>query len=109
LIRDEDIEYIQAVWTAEFDLTERALAIAAEYGRSIERSNPVRIPEAHRDLIEAIAARYEVPSEVIESLLGLEDEFRNLHAWGARPSFRARVNEIVDKWLRQARIAADSQ
>lgn len=107
LIADEDIAYIQQVWSNEFDLSEsRAITLATEFGRSVGGQIPVRNVDDFRHLIEAVAVRNEVPAEVIEGLLALEDEFNNLHAWGARASLKARVNVILDKALHQARQAA---
>ena len=56
-----------------------------------------------RDLIEKVAENHDVSVEVIEELLALELEFKNLHAYGARSRFRSRIGEIIDKALRDAR------
>lgn len=106
LISDEDIAFIQAVWSKEFDVTDRrAIELAGEFGRIIEGGGPVKQLKHYRDLIEAVAMRHEVSGEVIGSLLALEADFQNLHAYGARPNLRTRISEIIDKSVKQARGA----
>lgn len=59
----------------------------------------------HRDLIVAVAAKNDVSVDVIEKLINLESDFQNLHAYGARPTFRSRINDIIEVALREARVA----
>jgi DNA sulfur modification protein DndC len=106
LIDDDDIRYIQTVWSKEFDLSgSRAIGLAREFDREIEEDGVVTTVEANRDLLEDVAARFEVAPDVLTRLLQLEAEFRNLHAWGARPAFRSRIAEIVDRAVKQAEVA----
>ena len=53
----------------------------------------------------AAAAKNEISADVIENLLDLERDFKNLHVYGARPRFRRRIGEIVEAALQQARVA----
>ena len=55
--------------------------------------------EEHIDLIREIAENNEVPVELIQQVLELEPEFRNLHAWGARPALRRALAALVDDAL----------
>ena len=57
------------------------------------------------ELIAKVAAENDVSAEVIEKLLSLEEEFKNLHAYGVRPRFRSRIGEIVDRALEREREA----
>jgi DNA sulfur modification protein DndC len=105
-IQDEDIAYIQGVWSDEFDLSgRRAIDFAAQFGRQIEGPINMKPLQGHRALVEEVAARNEVPTEVLDSLLGLEEEFQNLHAWGARPNLKNRISEIVNRAIKQAGVA----
>lgn len=58
-----------------------------------------------RHLIVTAAAKNEISAEVIEELLDLEDDFKNLHVYGARSRFRSRINEIIEAALQQTRAA----
>lgn len=55
--------------------------------------------EEHSDLIRQIAESNEVPVELIWQILELEPEYRNLHAWGARPALRRALDALVDDAL----------
>ena len=106
LISDEEIVYIQQLWSEEFDLGERrAIDLANEFGRGIDGGVVMARADDHRDLIAAVAAKNEVSVEVIEKLINLETDFQNLHAYGARSNFRSRIDDIVRVALQQARVA----
>ncbi len=106
LVLDEEIVYIQQLWSEEFDLGERrAIDLANEFGRGIEGGAVMSRSEDHRDLISAAAAKNEVSVDAIEKLINLETEFQNLHAYGARSNFRSRIDDIVRVALQQARVA----
>ena len=108
LISDEEIIYIQQLWSEEFDLGEhRAIDLANEFGRGIEGGIVMTRANEHRDLVAAVAAKNEVSVDVIQKLINLEADFRSLHAYGARSNFRSRINDIVDVALQQARVADD--
>ena len=55
--------------------------------------------EEHSDLIRQIAESNEVPVELIWQILELEPEYRNLHAWGARPALRRALAALVEDAL----------
>ena len=59
----------------------------------------------HRDLIVAVATKHDVSVEVIEKLINLESGFQNLHAYGARSTFRSHINDIIEVALTKARVA----
>ena len=106
LIADEEIVYIQQLWSEEFDLSERrAIDLANEFGRDIEGGVVMARADDHRDLIAAVAAKNEVSTDVIEKLINLEEDFQNLHAYGTRSNLRSRINDIVEVALQQARVA----
>ena len=108
LITDEELIYIQELWSEEFDLSERrAIDLANQFGRNIKGELEMTRANDHRELIATVAASNEVSVEVIEKLIGLEGDFQNLHAYGARSQFRTRIGEIIDVALHQARMADD--
>ncbi len=55
--------------------------------------------EEHSGLIRQIAESNEVPVELIWQILELEPEYRNLHAWGARPALRRALAALVNDAL----------
>lgn len=55
--------------------------------------------EDHSDLIRRIAEDNAVPVDLIRKILELEPEFRNLHAWGARPALRRALAALIDDAL----------
>ena len=55
--------------------------------------------EEHSDLIRQIAESNEVPVELIWQILELEPEYRNLHAWGARPALRRALTALLESAL----------
>lgn len=81
--------------------------LANQLGRDIDTGLEMRRGNDKRDLIEMVAAKHEISAEVIESLLDLENDFRNLHAYGARPQFRSRIEEIIDAALERTRMDSD--
>lgn len=50
----------------------------------------------HDDLIMAVCERNGVDPETMRELLSLEEDFPNLHGWGARPALRRAIAKIVD-------------
>lgn len=55
--------------------------------------------EEHSDLIREIADNNGVPVDLIRQILELEPNYRNLHAWGARPALRRALAALVDRVL----------
>ena len=107
LIRDDEIMYIQKLWSEEFDLSEkRAIDLAIEFDRNIEGDLGMTRLDENRDMISAVAAKNEVSADVIEKLINLETDFQNLHVYGARSKFRSRISDIVEVALQQARVAS---
>ena len=55
--------------------------------------------EEHSDLIRKTAEDNAVPVTLVRQILELEPEYRNLHAWGARPALRRALAALVDDAL----------
>lgn len=105
LIRDEEILYIQDEWSAEFDLGSTAIDIARSFGREVEETTRMKLSDDEQKLIADVAAEYEVNEDVIFSLLGLEQEFPDIYAWGARANLKRRVGQILQQAAQHAETA----
>lgn len=101
LIRDEDIAYIQRLWSNEFDLTDSALKLARAAGRKVDGEIPaLPLEEDEKVLLKNLAAQHELNEDIIAKILGIEPDFPNLDAWGAKPNLRKRLEEIIDAAVR---------
>lgn len=95
LISDDEIDYIQSVWSTEFDLNDSAIAVAASFGRSIERGTPMPLNDSEQTMLEDIAAERGLNPDLVAKVLALEAEFPNLDRWGARPDLRRKLSELI--------------
>lgn len=109
LIEDDDIRYIQGLWSREFDRSKRAITLAAGYGRFIQGELVVPLRNEDSNLISDVAERNEINEETVLELLSLEDEFPDLNAWGAKPLFAERVRGIIEDWAEKAETADPAQ
>lgn len=53
----------------------------------------------YREAIGAVCEANGVSVELVESLLQLEERFRNIHSWGVRPRLRSAIKEILELHL----------
>lgn len=95
LISDDEIGYIQSVWSSEFDFNDTALQVASEYGRKCKRGTPMPLNETELTMLEDIAAERGLNPDLISKILELETEFPNLDRWGARPELRRKLSELI--------------
>ena len=109
LIRDEEIQYIQAEWSNEFDFQNSAINLARRFGRHIGESPDMKLSPNEVELISKISADHEVNDDVIIRLLQLEDEFPDVHAWGARTNLKRRIALTLEKAAKQAELADPDQ
>lgn len=105
LIRNQEIQYIQNEWNAEFDLRNKAIDIARSFGRDIQESAGMQLSDEEQRLIADVAAEFELNEDVIISLLELEHEFPDIHAHGARANLKRRVAKILEQAAQNAKIA----
>ncbi|HRJ62390.1 MAG TPA: hypothetical protein PKZ99_14555 [Azospirillaceae bacterium] len=97
LIRDEDIAYIQRLWSNDFDLSDSALKLAAAAGRRVDgEAQPLPLEEDEQALLKNLAAQRELNEDLITRILRLESEFPNLDAWGVKPQLRTRLGEVIE-------------
>lgn len=60
--------------------------------------------EIRQKLVAQVAVSNDVSETLLNSLLELEDEFANIHAWGMRPALRRRIVGLVDDALNASGI-----
>lgn len=95
LISDDEINYIQSIWSSEFDLNDMAIKQAARFGRTIERGSSMPLNENEQSMLEDIAAARGLNPDIVGKVLALEAEFPNLDRWGARPDLRRKLSELI--------------
>jgi DNA sulfur modification protein DndC len=95
LISDDEIRYIQGVWSSEFDLIDRAEAIAFEHGRELAGVNDVPLDEDERSILEDIVAERGLSPDLVGKILALESEFPNLDRWGAKAALKRNLEELI--------------
>jgi DNA sulfur modification protein DndC len=101
LIRDEDIVYIQKMWSNEFDLTDTALTLARAAGRELTGEvSAMPLEEDEKSLLKTLAAQHELNEDIITKIISIEPEFPNLDAWGAKPQLAKRLEEIIEAAIR---------
>lgn len=95
LISDEEIRFIQAVWSSEFDLEKSAIALARRFGRGFAEGDGVPLREDDRALLDDAAAEREINPALVAGVLALEQEFPDLNAWGVKPALKRRLEELI--------------
>lgn len=95
-ISDQELLHIQAVWSAEFDLEDSAIALAHSIGgRKLAGGEIVPLREDDRAMLEDIAMARELNPALIAKVLELEGEFPNLDRHGARAELRRQLSSLV--------------
>lgn len=95
LITDEEILWIQAAWSREFDLGHRALEIARAAGRAVGGDRCVPLSEDDRAMLEDSAAAQGINPDLVARILDMEREFPNLDVWGTKPQLKRRLEETI--------------
>lgn len=108
LIRDDELQYIQLQWSNEFDFQNSALSLAKQYERCVgqeEEFSDMKLSSDEISMLADIAAAHEVDETLVVQLLGLEDEFPDVYAWGARANLKRRIARMLDLAGSQAKTA----
>jgi DNA sulfur modification protein DndC len=95
LINDQELLYIQSVWSAEFDLKDSALKMACATGHDLKGEDVVPLREDDRALLDEIAAERELNPDLVDKILGLEPNYVNLDRYGAKPQLRAELEALI--------------
>jgi len=98
LITDQEIDYIQRVWTKDYDLAETAIRLAERFGRKVEAVEQVALPLREQEILEELLAEYEISPELVKHLLYLvHDKYPSLEIWGAKAGLERDVAEAIAK------------
>lgn len=96
LISDEEIAYIQAQWSADFDLKESALEIASAYGRRVEPMSNIHLPPLEQDVLEDLLAERHLDPELVDKLLSLVlHEHPDLRVWGSKAALQRDIEQAI--------------
>lgn len=95
LISDEEIGYIQGVWSTEFDLEDSAINLARRFGREFVGGSSMPLDEDDLAIFEDLIADHGLNPDLLHKVLSLEEEFPNLDRWGARPDLKRRLEELI--------------
>ena len=95
LISDEEIVYIQSIWSQDFDLNDSAMNIAERNGRHIRGDIKVPLNDDEVSTLEDIVAERGINPDLVGKILSLEEEFPNLDRWGAKPELRRKLEELI--------------
>jgi DNA sulfur modification protein DndC len=102
LISDAEIQYIQSVWRAEFDLKDEALQIAADYGRRIGAMDTLQLPNTEQQLLDQLVADRGISPDLVERLLRLVlTEYPDLRVWGAKAALQREIEAAIGASLHQ--------
>lgn len=109
LISDDEIKYIQTIWSGEFDLKRSAMALAKEFGRDLGDNIEMQLDDDDKKLVEKLIGEYSLPEDLVWGLFDLEDRFPNLDALGTKSEIRRVLQEMIVNAVNQAENADPSQ
>lgn len=108
-VTDEELLYIQSIWTKEFDLGERAIKLAQEFGRQVCGGAQMNLEDEDRELLDSLTGEYELSPELVSSILSLAEEFRHSYEIrGASSKIQNRLHEIINNAIKQADLAGEN-
>ena len=99
LISDEELGYIQQIWSREFDLSERsALDLAIQFGRHPIRWEGAMSLDVQDDLLEELIAGSDLDPELVRGLLRLAyEDYPNLDHYGAKAALERKVRATIER------------
>lgn len=96
LISDEEIVYIQTLWSADFDLKESALEAALAYGRKVDPMSNIDLPSLEQEVLENLLAERDLDPELIDRLLSLVlQEHPDLRVWGSKAALKRDIEQAI--------------
>ena len=99
LISDSEIRYIQEVWSAEFDLSDSAFALAERFGRSLPREDTGmrQLPAVEREVLDEMIAEYGLPPDLMEKLLDMAFVKYGIdRGYGSGSRFQTDIAALID-------------
>ncbi|WP_207280562.1 DNA phosphorothioation system sulfurtransferase DndC [Thiocystis violacea] len=110
LISDEEIAYIQTLWSADFDLKESALEIASLYGRRVDPMSNIDLPPLEQEVLDDLLAERDLDPELVDKLLGLVlHEYPDLRVWGSKAALQRDIEQAIQASARNFEAAETSQ
>ena len=102
LISDDELVYIQSIWSDEFDLKRSAMALAKEFGRDLGGSIEMQLDDDDKKIIEQLIGDYSLPEDLVWGLFELEDRFPNLDALGSKSEIRRELQTMIENAVNHA-------
>lgn len=109
LISDAEIEYIQQAWNAEFDLQDRALAIATAHGRTIAVVEQRKLMDSERRILDRLVAEHGISPDLVERLLRLVlEDYPDLRVYGSKAQLQRDIEQAIEAAVSHAAAAGDA-
>jgi DNA sulfur modification protein DndC len=107
LISDQEIAYINEIWTKEIDFQETALSLAAQFDREISEMKKSYRTSVEDKLLDDLFSEYEeLPPELVRSLMDLvKEELPTLNTHGAKTQLTRKIKEILERSVIQKETA----
>jgi DNA sulfur modification protein DndC len=107
LISDQEIAYINEIWTKEIDFQETALSLAAQFDREISEMKKSYRTSVEDKLLDDLFSEYEeLPPELVRSLMDLvKEELPSLNTHGAKIQLTRKIKEILERSVIQKETA----
>ncbi|MBF0566741.1 MAG: DNA phosphorothioation system sulfurtransferase DndC [Nitrospirae bacterium] len=98
LISDEEIAYIQRVWSEDFDLSYSAYRISGTYGREIKNMRlPTTLSSKEQEILDGLLSEFEVQPDLIEKLLRLvTEDYPTLDFYGAKAALERDIKDAIE-------------
>ena len=98
LISNEDIAYIQQVWTAEFDARNSALTLAHNAGREVNQVDEFRPTPMQQQILDNLLKDYELSPDLVDKLLDLvTDKYPSLSVYGVKAELTREIQQLISQ------------
>jgi len=105
LISDEEISYIQTIWSKEFDLEFSAYKISKKYGREVIGMENIEFSQEEQQILDSLVSKYEVSPELIYKLIELvKIDYPNIDFHGAKAGLERAIKETIELDIRQEEL-----
>jgi DNA sulfur modification protein DndC len=98
LIADEEIAYIQEVWTKEFDHRQSAFSMAKSFGREVVNMRGSHFSTQEQQIMDDLLREFELSPDLIDKLLNLVSErYPSLEVWGAKTALQDDMADTIER------------
>lgn len=109
LISDNEIAYIQAQWSADFDLKDSALEIASAYGRKVAPMPNIKLPPVEQQVLDELLVGRNLDPDLIDKLLSLVlSEHPDLRVWGSKAALQRDIERVINASVTNTQAAEDA-